>query len=612
MTALHKYGKGARASLWSPLSGSMRSPAFAGISPVADLRHLLLAIEAFLSLILLWPFRILFAGSKNKSQVKPKSAAFQFPMASQFRNAKREMLLKALKKTRLHPPMQVQPVVTTLPSKPSGLLVFAQRVRDRVSSLEFWLGITSGLVTRMATRAAIQAAFTPTHGTASVVAGFAACAVAGLAAGMVVHLVRTFYRNAHVPRDGKKEKYLNGALWQCAVTGLLGGFIGGFAGNAGGLLAPTGSVGAGVITGITAGVAQASVRAWRAARDGSGAGDWSQWALQGAVLGATGGLLGVVASDLLSAEASAATIVVETGVPQPLNLQVMDPCGSNPCEVPFGSGATQFALQPVTVIHDVVVSDMHGGMPHLQSPPMLRAPHFLSHASHSALDNCLPRHHYHHHHRQVAHHHHHHLHHIAHRQTVEPLEVIIVEPGLIAVPLPPHIIAEIPIVGPPPVQQQVYSDPCQTGDCGPCTDDQGYSGQGYNGQVYNGSVNNAQPYAAYNPANYSRTGYGQAVYGSTDPNGADIKGPCAAPGAACVERVSFNSDGDATRVVLEPGAQSAGAHFENAAGAATNADYRQGTVVAANEDSDESPVSLVVPFAGYAPGMMMGGEPMPA
>jgi hypothetical protein len=71
----------------------------------------------------------------------------------------------------------------------------------------------------------------------------------------------------------------------------------------------------------------------------------------------------------------------------------------------------------------------------------------------------------------------------------------------------------------------------------------------------------------------------------------------------CVERVSFNDDGDATKVVLEPRTSNrTGAYFEATPHRNNNmTSWNKATravTFASNNDSNTSKVSLVVPFSG--------------
>jgi hypothetical protein len=81
----------------------------------------------------------------------------------------------------------------------------------------------------------------------------------------------------------------------------------------------------------------------------------------------------------------------------------------------------------------------------------------------------------------------------------------------------------------------------------------------------------------------------------------DLQGPCADPLTPCVQRVSFNEEGIATKVVLEPQMiQQQGPYFEihrvpEARMAGWNEASRNITT-ASNTVSDTTEVSLVVPF----------------
>ncbi|NTU77017.1 MAG: hypothetical protein HGA90_04295, partial [Alphaproteobacteria bacterium] len=139
-----------------------------------------------------------------------------------------------------------------------------ERLREQVRSPEFWLGVVFGATTRITTKFEIVAAFATTPGLVTL-AGFVACATAGVAAGAVTHLVRTGYRNSKAAPGKGKEKYTGKALFESAAIGLFGGMLGGYVMNAGAVLARAGSVAIGVGAGVAAGVLHASVNGFRAA-----------------------------------------------------------------------------------------------------------------------------------------------------------------------------------------------------------------------------------------------------------------------------------------------------------------------------------------------------------
>jgi len=75
------------------------------------------------------------------------------------------------------------------------IAAFAAQLRKHLSSYEFWLGFGCGAATRIATKLAVLTVFssaaTPRP---AMVAGFVACAFAGLAAGVIAHLARALGR----------------------------------------------------------------------------------------------------------------------------------------------------------------------------------------------------------------------------------------------------------------------------------------------------------------------------------------------------------------------------------------------------------------------------------
>jgi hypothetical protein len=75
----------------------------------------------------------------------------------------------------------------------------------------------------------------------------------------------------------------------------------------------------------------------------------------------------------------------------------------------------------------------------------------------------------------------------------------------------------------------------------------------------------------------------------------DIKGPCADPHTYCAERVVFDENGDAVKVVLEPQATHQSTHFEVQRPASAWKEAARNINVA-QMDPDKAQVSLVVPF----------------
>ena len=142
-----------------------------------------------------------------------------------------------------------------------------------------------------------------------------------------------------------------------------------------------------------------------------------------------------------------------------------------------------------------------------------------------------------------------------HKLALTPVEknVVLDQPGTLQPP-PQQFVAPPPVAAPPPVV-----DPCATGHCAP-------------------SCETNTPL--------------------------DIKGPCGDPGTSCVERISFNEDGVATKAVLE--AQTSNAHspyFEVEAPKGTQVTgwdkAARNVVLVSNEDTDDIKVSLVVPLVKH-------------
>jgi hypothetical protein len=204
-------------------------------------------------------------------------------------------------------------------------------------------------------------------------------------------------------------------------------------------------------------------------------------------------------------------------------------------------------------------------------------------------------HHYHHHHHHVHHHvvpcepakvkHVTHLKHLKHMKTYHAHHIMPPPPPYIEnvyiiqqsapPPLPTTVVIPLSTTPPPQavVQPQAVGQPCATGDCEiPCES---------TSQI-------------------------------------DIKGPCADPNQPCVERVSFNNDGDATGITLEPRTSpNSQAHFELSTPPATDAPswskVAQATTTTNTDSSDDSThVSLVVPFMKSAYASLASAGPVPA
>ncbi len=433
--------------------------------------------------------------------------------------------------------------------------IFLQ-IHQTLWSPAFWLGVIFGAITRFSTRIAIEAAFasSPRLGTA---AGFIACACAGLAAGMVTYLIRTWYRNAHRPAGTAKEKYWNKALFASALIGLFGGTLGGYVAQAGVVTAQSG----GLIVGAGAGVTTGAVRAGIAARKVPGEGPlWQRMVYQSAFFGVLGGATGVIAADLLSVHASIAA------PPSGEDLFRVAPSASDVSSPPLLAGSPHLWPQESTLmvapVHHVSVQADDTYV--LTSPPA--APPTVAHdviqhppsrPTLSAHDEACAK--------PKVRHIVHHKHAIRHPKPVVHKNIVLDTPKVLTPPqevLPPPLPKPLP---PPPPQT---INPCADGLCD-------------------------QP-----PCKTSSV--------------IKLEGPCADPRTPCSEKIVFNDKGEATHAVLEPRRTSLNTPYleiENPQeGSSRWVNVAHGLVRPV--EGPESKVALVVPVQGGNQGLSMVA-PMP-
>ena len=427
-----------------------------------------------------------------------------------------------------------------------SMSVIGMRLKHHVTSPEFWLGVTFGVVTRIATKFAIAGAF-PDHHVSAMAVGFVACAGAGVAAGMVAYLVRVWYRNSKVRGNEEKEKYWSKALLESAVIGLFGGLVGGCVTNVGAIVAQGGSFAVGATSGVVVSVIHTASKKYWASQELRANNDWGSLIFQGVTLGVVGGVIGVVAPDLLEAHNSIAAPVNE-GEGASLYL----PPSANPQGLVLSPPST--TIQPV---ESVVVGTPQSYQPSLVSRPTLVAPLVAKEPVPPLVqpqqqvpiqDPCHKVVH------KVRHHHIRHARHIRHiKQPPIVKNIFIIRPPPEMPPPPPLLYIPMP----PPV----VVDPCATGNCdAPCD---------ISSQL-------------------------------------DLKGQCADPNTPCVERVSFNEEGQAKKVVLEPrlGHESR-PHFEvERTRLSEVSDWGKAARDVSDDSSADShlaKVSLVVPFANSAP-----------
>ena len=424
---------------------------------------------------------------------------------------------------------------------------FMARLVGQFTTYEFWLGVAAGLTTRALAYRAIEATFAAINvPLSSLAATFVACGGAGLAAGFAVYFIRFVFRRMTQPQHSLTERFWGRGLLSSALTGLLGGMMGGGMYGSGTLLASSETLVVGGVIGATIGVVNAVVQsAGQRAEHGI-----LTLALRGMAFGAIGGVVGASMADVL-------------GVHNAMAAPAPDAHNVHFSHVAEGTSTAPHAAT-------AMATDAH---PTTSATPFIKPPAAMAdtspavdtaHTAHADQVVCYhPHHHAHHHHRHhyVRHAHHHHAH------PAKPLEpsVVVMPQEPLQAPYHPPLLVEIPLDGPVQTVQPTVTmphSPCASGNCAPSCDQQT--------QI-------------------------------------DLRGPCADPGMSCVERVSFNDQGDATRVVLEPHANGVHApQFERMAD--NNARYHAQTVVADADAGDgDAKVSLVMPFNPRA-----AMAPMPA
>jgi hypothetical protein len=379
---------------------------------------------------------------------------------------------------------------------------FLIKLKEQISSPEFWLGILTGIMTRVTIRLAIEASFSPASKAdlRSTLVSVIACASAGVAAGMITYLARALYRNAKIAEKNKKEKYGNANLVRSALAGLIGGAFGACVIVLGGLIARASMLAVGVTAGALLGLPYALAVSPKQSNSRQAATGRGKWAFQCATFGAAGGVLGVISADLLSAHNAIVASVSEASIP--LNIAssaapLPDACAAGSCAAPAPS-APPVIQAKAPVHHTAFRPHRANGQVHLANNKPLLAQH---------TDKAPP----------IA-------------RIREVVHLAYVRWGNVAgMRSTPH-------------------DP-------------------------------------------------PGVTASTQ---LDIKGPCADPRIACAERVFFDSNGDATKVVLDVQPEGSPApHFEVQPSAATASNWNgaaRGLTAATASTADASKVSLVVPF----------------
>ncbi|MDR3424668.1 MAG: hypothetical protein P4M13_06265 [Alphaproteobacteria bacterium] len=413
-----------------------------------------------------------------------------------------------------------------------------------ICTYEFWLGFAFGLVTRIMTQFAILSAF-PSRQANATIPSFLACAAAGMIAAIVTYLVRTGYRNAKLQQGGAKGTYWGRHLFEYALFGLSGGVLGGCVTNAGAIMARSGNFAIGAALGIAIGIYRATGKGARVRQANM---DWGNLAFQSVLFGAVGGVLGVVSADLLSSHVSVAASVPVGGAGSVVYLQPSDAHAQgyyygNPCDTcgappppPVLVQPQPIYIQPAPVVVQEVVH-----------PVQLH--HIAHHHVHHHKAACAPppaeAYHY-----KLCYpakhvkHIRHHVHHVHHKAPPPVVEQVIIQPAT----LPPPVVVQPHVV---PLSQPHYN-PCDMGRC-------------------------ADPRCGDTSQIYIKEQFRSARY---------------------VERVNFNSSGEAKSVTLEPSDIPASKPYYEVwhdHGVASNA--AQNASVASNSATDATKVSLVVPLA---------------
>ncbi len=471
----------------------------------------------------------------------------------------------------------------TVQPKHSAIRVIASRLQHHLTSAEFWLGVVFGAATRISTRMLIFAAFQDSPGLGAAV-GFLACAVAGVLAGMVTYLVRTRYRNARA-KGIELEPYWCKGLFESALIGLFGGMIGGYAVNASAVISQSSGLAIGATAGVAAGVIHAGVKIYGAAPSQRSKMRWSKFVFQSALFGVFGGALGVTFGELLGTNASVAASVPvgEAGsviyVPpasptQPVSDFCRD-CGHPP------PPPQQPIAAPVQTVHVAPVEPQDAGhkLVEKQAPQPKHQPS-RPHA-HKHLKTHTKTHTHEHTHRHThAHKHPHHVEShakkitkVRHLKKLRP--AIKMDDRYIVLDKPKYLTPPPQAVQPPPPVKVIMPppppvDPCDVGHCAP----------------------------------------------SCDTVKIDVKGPCSDPSVPCVQKVVFNADGEATKVVLESRVMHAAEPYyeiESPKGVtAVNWRHAGQSVANAMRANDENiKVSLLMPIANNATLALANAGPMP-
>jgi len=467
------------------------------------------------------------------------------PIKFRLRIVKKEILKKSKKASF------VAKITYVTSPREHPVKILAGRLKAQICSPEFWLGVLAGIVTRVTTRLAIERIFTSTHaqGMQAALTSFIACAAAGIAAGIAVHLARALYRNSKLPEGARREKYSGAILLRSALTGLLGGMFGGCLANFGSLFARAGSLVISTTAGATMGVPFALAVSRKQSEGG-----WGKWALQCIGFGAAGGVLGVFSADLFSVHESLAATVSDAnanmGMEPSSAFALPNTCTTAPPVSPVPA-SMQCAIPPKAPLHPTA----------LHAHRAVRRVHLASAKTHHLNHNN-----HHHHHQRVA------------RLKHQPKHIARIQHGQAAQnaiarhtlpPLPPPVdVAAIPM---PDAVQFLPHDP---------------------------------------------SGISSLQTPHLEGNQLALKGPCADPRMACVERVIFDGNGDATKVVLEaqPGRQAA-AHFEverPTVGTPHWNNAARGITTASTADQNAVQVSLVVPFVNRVAASTITAQHAPA
>ena len=246
-----------------------------------------------------WLFTVFLASAKNKAMYRLIKAR---PRTQSILEKNSLVPLKSTAspkyRTLRKPPQTIDH--DKILGQASGLVLSPKILKEQIYSPELWLGFCVGVVTRVATTAAILASFEGKSSLSSAMVGFLACGGSGVFSGVVVYLVRQLYRNANITDLKKKEIYLNKALAISALTGFFGGILGGCFTNTVTMIARAGRLALSIAGGVLLGVPYALMMDegdWHKKRSIKG---WGKWVLQGAAFGAAGGILGILCVDLFT------------------------------------------------------------------------------------------------------------------------------------------------------------------------------------------------------------------------------------------------------------------------------------------------------------------------